>query len=179
MRNSSQEFVLIDGKWVKRPYSHKQPAKSVKAKTYKTQLSKFERKKQQKARVAKSRPTTRARENAAPSTSEAKIAAFLAANQIHFIREYHAPNLYNPDTNHLIYFDFFIPKYNLVIEFDGLHHFKPIYGPARLAKQKRVDAIKYGYCKKHKINLLQLRCFDKEDIETIICKKFDEIDPVN
>lgn len=63
-------------------------------------------------------------------------------------------------------FDFYIPLYNLCIEFDGEGHFKPIKRSKEMtdeqAKEKlnyvqRHDEIKTNYCKNNGINLLRLK----------------------
>ena len=47
-------------------------------------------------------------------------------------------------------FDFFLPKYNIIIEYDGEQHFKLAFGENenKLIKQKQYDNIKNEWCKK-------------------------------
>ena len=63
-------------------------------------------------------------------------------------------------------FDFYIPIYNLCIEFDGEGHFKPIkrskemtdkQAEEKLNYVQRHDEIKTNYCKNNGINLLRLK----------------------
>lgn len=65
-------------------------------------------------------------------------------------------------------FDFYIPKYNLIIEYDGFHHFYPVNGWGGEEKFKLTqenDAIKNKYCKENDITLLRIPYTDsKEDI---------------
>ena len=65
-------------------------------------------------------------------------------------------------------FDFYIPKYNLIIEYDGFHHFYPVNGGGGEEKFKLTqenDAIKNKYCKENDITLLRIPYTDsKEDI---------------
>ena len=61
-------------------------------------------------------------------------------------------------------FDFYLPKYNICIEYDGEQHFKPINifgGEKRFKKQVLTDKIKNDYCEKNKINLLRIKYNDK------------------
>ena len=56
-------------------------------------------------------------------------------------------------------FDFFLPYYNLCIEYDGIQHFKEIDffgGKERLIQQRNFDNIKNEYCKNKNINLLRI-----------------------
>ena len=63
-------------------------------------------------------------------------------------------------------FDFYLPDYNTLIEYDGEQHFKPVeYFGGEEAYQNRVknDEIKNKYCKMHKINLIRIPYTLKED----------------
>lgn len=69
-------------------------------------------------------------------------------------------------------FDFYIPKYNLLIEYDGLHHFEPIDGwggEEKFIKTKENDSIKNKYCKNNEIRLLRIPFyFSEEEIKQSI-----------
>ncbi len=73
-------------------------------------------------------------------------------------------------------FDFYLPNYNTLIEYDGEQHFKPIeYFGGEEAYQNRIknDEIKNKYCEMHKINLIRIpyilkECEVKEIIMNII-----------
>jgi len=74
-------------------------------------------------------------------------------------------------TNKLLFFDFFLPDYNLVIEFDGIQHFEPVEyfgGDKSLQKQVQNDLLKNGYCTENKINLLRIHHKDKDEIEVLL-----------
>ena len=90
-----------------------------------------------------------------------------------FIPEYVFKYCYNQKTNHFLYFDFYLPEQNAVIEFDGKHHFKPIYGQDKLIEQKYKDKKKNEYCKRRGIKMLRIPYYCGNDIELIICKFFD------
>jgi very-short-patch-repair endonuclease len=58
-----------------------------------------------------------------------------------------------------LYFDFYLPDYNLCIEFDGMQHKKAYYffgGENALKERVLRDEIKNNYCKSNNINLLRL-----------------------
>lgn len=50
-------------------------------------------------------------------------------------------------------FDFFLPDYNIIIEYDGEQHFKPAFGEDKnkLIKQQQYDKIKNSWCKENNI----------------------------
>lgn len=73
-------------------------------------------------------------------------------------------------------FDFYLPQYNLFIEYDGEQHYKPVryYNQtdeqmlSSFKKTQEHDAIKNRYCEENNINLLRIPYWEKENIETII-----------
>ena len=54
-------------------------------------------------------------------------------------------------------FDFYIPEYNLCIEFQGEQHYRPWYTEEDFETQQIRDNIKREFCKTHNINLLEIR----------------------
>lgn len=116
------------------------------------------------------------RASSTPSEGEAIIAKFLSNNNIEYQREHFGPLLYNPETQQLLFVDFYLPKYNLVIEYDGAHHYRPLRGKEELAKQRNRDKIKNAFCRRQGIRMLRIRGFEK--IEAAICKEIDEIEGI-
>lgn len=84
-------------------------------------------------------------------------------------------------------FDFYLPKYNLIIEFDGQFHFatekdKNILGTKRYKSALKTqinDKIKNEYCKSHNIHLLRIPYWEKENIKTIIDNKIKELENID
>ena len=130
--------------------------------------------KRQKRKI-NSRPYRRMRKSAEKSPAEKRIAKFLAENRVSFISEHSFHSCFNKVTNQILYFDFFLPYYNAVIEFDGLHHYKPIYGEKAFRRQKENDGIKNRYCYSRGFPLLRISCYNSQNIETIICQWFDKL----
>lgn len=67
-------------------------------------------------------------------------------------------------------FDFYLPEYNLMIEYDGIQHFKErSFGNKEKLKdiQKR-DEIKNKYCKDNNINILRIPYYNNDKIDEII-----------
>lgn len=91
--------------------------------------------------------------------------------------EYKAEYLVFIDDHHYR-FDFYLPKYNLCIEYDGQQHFEPRFfigkykskeiGEKKLQELQQRDIIKNEYCKKNNINLLRIPYWESKNIETII-----------
>lgn len=70
------------------------------------------------------------------------------------------------------YYDFYLPDHNMLIEYNGLQHYKPIAffgGMKGFEYLKQRDKIKEKYCLDNKINLLILSY--KDDIEEILKTK--------
>jgi hypothetical protein len=74
-------------------------------------------------------------------------------------------------------FDFYLPEYNLCIEYNGVQHYQiatgfynktPLYGLMRLRKQKQHDRIKRHYCRDNHINYLCIPYTHFDDIEEIL-----------
>ena len=57
-------------------------------------------------------------------------------------------------------FDFYLPDYNICIEFDGIQHFKPLKffgGKKTFVERQKTDSIKNIYCKQNNITLLRIK----------------------
>ena len=70
-------------------------------------------------------------------------------------------------------FDFYLPQYGLIIETDGEHHFRPIWGDKHFSQTKQNDSTKNEYCKTHNIELIRIPYWDFDNIEDILIKKLD------
>ena len=56
-------------------------------------------------------------------------------------------------------FDFYLPEYNTVIEYDGRHHFEPVKdhgGEENFIRRQYIDSVKNDFCKKNNINLIRI-----------------------
>ncbi len=78
------------------------------------------------------------------------------------------------DDNYYRY-DFYLPEYNLFIEYDGKQHYEPVrfFGNSKDAecvfkRTQEHDAIKNRYCEENNINLLRIPYWETKNIETII-----------
>ena len=104
------------------------------------------------------------------SEAEIKIYNWLKYNNYYFKDEHAFKDCKNK--NPLIY-DFYLPNYNLLIEYQGMQHYKPIEffgGEKTYKKQIKNDQIKRDYCKNKNIILLEIPYWDFNNIEVILAK---------
>jgi hypothetical protein len=107
--------------------------------------------------LLKSLPLVTQREKSEMSTGENAVAEYLLARDISFCREFSGPLLYNPATKKKLFVDFWLPYHKTVIEFDGIHHFKPVNGQYALDRQREKDRIKNEFCQTQGIRLIRIR----------------------
>lgn len=75
-------------------------------------------------------------------------------------------------------FDFYLPDYNLCIEYDGEQHYKDISFngvTSYLERNQKHDKIKNEYCNEHNINLLRIPYWEVNNIKNIILEKLKEM----
>lgn len=107
------------------------------------------------------------------SKGENKITEWLRQNNINYIKEYKFE-----DCKHIrpLPFDFYLPDYNICIEYDGEQHFEPVDFSSKDYKkalrqfkliQKR-DEIKNNYCKSNNIKLIRIPYTQFDNIEDIL-----------
>jgi len=101
------------------------------------------------------------------SHGEKVIADYLTSNAIDFKPEYKFDDC--KDVRRLP-FDFYLPDFNMCIEYDGVQHFKVggWCGAEKLEALKKRDAIKTAYCIEKAIHLLRIPYVCFHDIPRII-----------
>lgn len=103
------------------------------------------------------------------SYAERLIVNYLNTQDICFRTEKTFDDLKNPNNTMNLYFDFFFPDLNLVIEYDGESHFHPIAffgGEKRFNYIRQCDEIKNQYCKDHGFRMVRIP-YTKTDEEVI------------
>jgi Zn finger protein HypA/HybF involved in hydrogenase expression len=109
------------------------------------------------------------------SKNELKIKEWLTKNNIEF-KEQKTFNDCVGKRNKLFKFDFYLPDYNLCIEYDGEQHYIPICFNNKsqekaieaLVITKQNDQIKTQYCKENNIKLLRIPYWKQNNIEEIL-----------
>lgn len=105
------------------------------------------------------------------SKGEIVIAKFLTEHNILFHKEFVFPNLLNSR------FDFYLPQYQIAIEYDGEQHFKAIEpwgGEEQLINTQNRDEIKNQYCIDNNIKLFRIPYYDFDLINQILYEIFEE-----
>jgi len=149
--------------------------KPLKAKKKKGRKNRFDANKPLSAGFAKEhKELIDERANSELSEGEYRVAEFLAKQGLFFEREKPMKGLFNPKTGKPLFFDFYISFYNLVIEYDGIFHYKNEDG-AKLVAQKCKDDIKNNFCRTRRIHLLRIPFWKKNRIEHLICEKIDKL----
>ena len=115
------------------------------------------------------------------SKGEEKIIDFLKRNNITYIKEKTFDNCIYQNK---LRFDFYLPDYNLCIEFQGEQHYNPDFFIAiRKDKEKGIldftknqirDKIKRDFCKENKIDLLEISYKEEKNINFILSKYIQE-----
>lgn len=107
------------------------------------------------------------------SKGENKVIEILNSIKIEYLYQYR----FNDCKNILpLIFDFYIPNINLIIEYDGIQHYKPVEkfgGYNSYLRVKESDDIKNEYCKNNNIDLLRIPYYDYKNIEYIIKNKIN------
>ncbi len=94
------------------------------------------------------------------SSGEMKIRIWLKSNNIEFVSEKHLDGCVSSYSNCPLFFDFYVPNLNLVIEFDGIQHVKQSYEFHKtrkdFIKQRMRDSAKNKFCSLNNIKLLRI-----------------------
>lgn len=101
------------------------------------------------------------------SKGEFKVSDFLERNKIEFEKEKKYDYLVGIGGGKLR-FDFYLPKQNILIEYDGELHYKETSLGNNLKYQKCHDELKNIYCKENNIKLIRIPYWEFDNIETIL-----------
>ena len=104
------------------------------------------------------------------SKGETFIREWLKNKEITFSEQHSFPNL---KRKKCLTYDFYIPELNILIEYQGIQHYKAVKhfgGEERFKQQKENDEMKQKYAKENRITLVEVPYFlnTKEKIETYL-----------
>ena len=107
------------------------------------------------------------------SSGVIQIEKFLDKNNISYTREYSFDDCLH---KRKLRFDFYLPDFNMCIEYDGEQHFKPTRFGSMTQEQaeqgfvrtQQNDTIKNEYCRKNNIKLIRIPYTDFKYIHTIL-----------
>lgn len=104
------------------------------------------------------------------SKGELKIEKYLRDNKITYIPQKKFHNLTGKNNKPLSY-DFFLPEYNILIEYQGQQHKYAVDwfgGEDKFKRQQEIDEMKKEYAKNNNIELLEIWYYDYENIKQIL-----------
>lgn len=95
------------------------------------------------------------------SKGEQIINNILLEHNIEFERQKTFESCRNPVTNHILFFDFYLPKQRILIEYDGVQHFTSFTTSSwntdeNLVITQQRDEIKNNWCKENNIPLIRI-----------------------
>ena len=104
---------------------------------------------------------------------ESKIGEILQHYKINYIPQYSFSDCKDQRS---LPFDYYIPEYNILIEYDGEQHYKPVnFGgisdekaSENLKITQQHDRIKTNYCIKNQIPLIRIPYWNKNDLEKVL-----------
>lgn len=108
------------------------------------------------------------------SKGELKIREWLKINNIQFETQ---KTFNGCKGKRLLRFDFYLPDYNLCIEFDGVQHYRPFSWNYKVSKEVKInnfeevklkDKIKSDFCKNNGIKLLRIPYWKIKNIDKIL-----------
>jgi len=116
------------------------------------------------------------------SKGEKKCSEFLCLNRIYYIAQKEFDGLLGLG-NGLLSYDFYLPKYNLLIEYQGEYHDRPVKyknetikeSEDRFNTQKEHDRRKKEYALKNRYNFLEIWYWDFDNIEEILDNYFKKV----
>lgn len=101
------------------------------------------------------------------SIGESKIAILLSQNNIKFTQQQKFNDAIYEDTKGQMRFDFYLPDYNRLIEFDGNQHYKASGGwndENNLTLVQQRDKLKNEYALSHNISLVRIPYWERDKI---------------
>lgn len=109
----------------------------------------------------------------ATSYGESLVESYLKGNKIEYIKEKTFPDLVNIHTNYNLRFDFYLPKLNTCIEFDGKQHFQ--YSKdfdkgdrSKVKYRQYLDSLKNNYCENKGIKLVRITYKQYKKVNNIL-----------
>lgn len=107
------------------------------------------------------------------SRGEILVQTILIKKSKYFLKEVEFQGCTNPKTKRKLRFDFYLPKDNIIIEYDGIQHYESVEdfddndkGKA-LKNRQILDTIKTNFCKKNNIKLLRIKYNDIDKYKLI------------
>lgn len=109
------------------------------------------------------------------SKGERSIAVYLENKKIPYLQEHKFFDCINPNTKHKLRFDFWLPKQNTIIEYDGRQHFfsSKYFGEKSFEHTQYTDKLKNEYCYNNNIRLIRIKYNQAKDQQKSIFNTLD------
>lgn len=105
------------------------------------------------------------------SAGEQRIRNYLDNHSLNYIPQ----KTFAPLNKSKYRFDFFLPDYNLAIEYQGEQHYRDNkFFKDSLEKVQARDEIKRAFCKNNNIELLEIKYTELKNIEAILSSRFND-----
>lgn len=105
------------------------------------------------------------------TSGETLVANYLTSNNISYECQKSFPDLKYKKP---LFYDFYLPKYNVLIEYDGEFHYFPVISEENFNVGKIRDKFKNDYAIKNNITLIRIPYWDKGNIDDILNEKLKE-----
>jgi len=118
------------------------------------------------------------------SKLEKLVMKYLEYHNIEYNHDCKIDNCINLDSGISLRFDFYLIEYNILIECDGLQHFKPVSFSrdqsnitkcANFVNQVKLDMIKDVFCRDHDYKLLRIPYWEIDNIDDILTQTLNTI----
>ena len=111
------------------------------------------------------------------SHGEQKIIRYLNSSNIEYTHQYKVKTPTNIRKSGILYVDFYLPKYNMFIEYNGQQHYIPVKhfgGTLKFQQQAIRDNWLRDYCTQNNIRFIEIRYDD--DIQKTLNKEIERIE---
>lgn len=100
------------------------------------------------------------------SRGEELLSKLFSQMNIEFIPQKTIDGCINPNSGYSLFFDFYLPEYDMYIEYDGEQHYKRTnYSHENFGDRVFRDDIKTNFCKDNGIKLIRLTFEDYDNID--------------
>lgn len=110
--------------------------------------------------------------NCNKTLGEAKISDYLSENDILYQPQKTFDGLKYKKT---LFYDFYLPEFNMLIEYDGEFHCSPIFSEEAFEHEKKRDKLKTKYAMENNIALLRIPYWEYDNINNILDEKLRRI----
>lgn len=110
--------------------------------------------------------------NCNKTLGEAKISDYLSENDILYQPQKTFDGLKYKKT---LFYDFYLPEFNMLIEYDGEFHYSPIFSEEAFEHEKKRDKLKTKYAMENNIALLRIPYWEYDNINNILDEKLRRI----